>query len=181
MFLCWKLIRFVNIANTCSFLPAFLQREKTHSSKPKSLLRHLPSFALNSRKFLLQQFVPTYFHIYIEKLLDDTCVESVSWRCYQTIHYLRGHHVPIYQLKHVNPYINEWQPIGQCDELSVCGRCAPSMCSTLSNHFIWIESWSVFILFIIVSTKETFTSTLRLLNNCFSLIYIKYEKYKSET
>ena len=100
MVLCCKLIRFVNIANTCSFLPAFLQREKTHSSKPKSLLRHLPSFALNSRKFLLQQFVPTYFHIYIEKLLDDTCVESVSWRCYQTIHYLRGHHVPIYQLKH---------------------------------------------------------------------------------
>ena len=181
MFLCWKLIRFVNIADTCSFLPVFVQREKTHSSKPKSLLRHLQSFALNSRKFLLQQFVPTYFHIYMEKLLDDTCVESVSWRCYQTIQYLRDYHVPIYQLKHENPYINEWQPIGQCDEPNVTSgqcdepnrdRCAPSMCSTLSNHFIWIESWSVFNLFIIVSTKETFTSSLSLLNNCFFRLYI---------
>ena len=45
------------------------------------------------------------------------------------------------------------------------------------NLFFWIKAWSVFSLFVIINTKETSTSTLKLLNNCFSA-YV-YKKWKN--
>ena len=58
----------------------------------------------------------------------------------------------------------------QCDRTSVCERCALSTCCTFSNLFIWIKAWSVFSIFIIINTKETFARTLRL------LVYINNQK-----
>ena len=45
------------------------------------------------------------------------------------------------------------------------------------NLFFWIKAWSVFSIFVIINTKETSTSTLKLLNNCFSASM--YKKWKN--
>ena len=75
--LCWRLIRFDNLDKTDSFLPAFLQKEETYSLKLKPLfITTLIIFVLNSRKFLLRQFLPKYFHVYILKLINDIVLIS---------------------------------------------------------------------------------------------------------
>ena len=83
--LCWKLIRFDNLDKTDSFLPAFLQREETRSLKLKSVsITTLIIFVLNSPKFLLHQFAPKYFYVYILKLTNDNCLDLVSCSYFQT-------------------------------------------------------------------------------------------------
>ena len=82
---CWKLIRFNNLDKTDNFLPAFLLREETYSLKLKYLLQPLIIFVLYSPKFLLHQYVPKYFCVYILKLIDDICLDLVSCSCFQTV------------------------------------------------------------------------------------------------
>ena len=85
-----KLINLDNLTHTASFLPAFLHREITWSSK----LRILPIlfqvlFVLHFSNFFHTPFQPRHFHTYVPKLKGDICLCWVSCCWFQTIHLLK--------------------------------------------------------------------------------------------
>ena len=74
----------------------YRERKHIHQNLNLNLLQLLIIFVLISPKFLLQQFVTKYFHVYILKLIDDNCFDLVSCSFFQTIQELSGYHAPIY-------------------------------------------------------------------------------------
>ena len=61
-------------------------------------------------------------------------------------------------------------------------HCALSMCCTFSNHFFFELNLGLYSLYLHNNTKETFSSTLKLLNNAFRFYICKrIKKYKSTT
>ena len=69
----------------------YKERKHIHYKLHLCLLQPLIIFILNTPKFLIHQFIPRYFHVYILKLIDGICLDLVSCSCFQTIQKLSDH------------------------------------------------------------------------------------------
>ena len=89
---CLKLINLGNLANTASFLPAFLHSEITWSSKLRFLPISVPSnFCYALYQILSSPILTQTFSYLCPKLKEDICLCWVSCYWFQTIQLLKKH------------------------------------------------------------------------------------------
>ena len=87
-----KLINLDNLANTASFLPAFLHSEITWSSKLRFLPISVPSnFCYALYQILSSPILTQTFSYLCPKLKEDICLCWVSCYWFQTIQLLKKH------------------------------------------------------------------------------------------
>ena len=89
---CLTLINLYNLANTASFLPAFLHSEITWSSKLRFLPISVPSnFCYALYQILSSPILTQTFSYLCPKLKEDICLCWVSCYWFQTIQLLKKH------------------------------------------------------------------------------------------